>query len=61
MSRCRRPCPHNGREAALGMLEVLINTATDAIYGLTNALEFGMRLSTKPINASAVLNRTALD
>ena len=61
MSRCRRPCPHNGREAALGMLEVLVNTAADAIDGLTDALEFCMRLSTKPINASAILNRTALN
>ena len=43
------------------MLEVLVNTAADAIDGLTDALEFCMRLSTKPINASAILNRTALN
>ena len=61
MSRCRRPCPHNGREAALGMLEVLVNTAADAIDGLTDALEFCVCLSAEPVDASTVLNRTALN
>ena len=43
------------------MLEVLVDTAADAINGLRHALEFCTCLSAKQINARTILNRAALN
>ena len=43
------------------MLEVLVDTAADAINGLKHALELCTSLSAKQINARTVLDRTALN